>query len=226
MPVGSIAGKEMTPVPVEEPGMVLVVDDDAAMREAIENLLLSVDLPVRTFGSPAEFARFERPDLPACLVLDIRMPGRSGLEFQQDLRAARLDLPIIFVTGHGDVPMSVRAMKAGAVDFFTKPFRDQDLLDAIQAGLERDRARRRRASAVSELKERYEALTARERQVMAHVIRGLRNGQIADTLGVSEITVKAHRGSVMRKMLASDLPDLVRMGDLLARPETLTDTKV
>jgi FixJ family two-component response regulator len=198
-----------------ERSIVFVVDDDTSMRGALENLIGSVGLEVRAFASPQEFLRADRPDAPGCLVLDVRLPGKSGLAFQEDLVKAGIALPVIFITGHGDIPMSVRAMKAGAVEFLTKPFHDQEMLDAIHAALERDRARRRDAAVLAELKTRYAALTEREREVMKLVAAGRANKQIAAELGLSEVTVKVHRGQVMRKMRARSLADLVRMADRL-----------
>ena len=202
--------------------IVFVVDDDASVREAIRSLLRSVGLQVEVFGTAAEFLKNKLPDVTACLILDIRLPGVSGLDFQVELAAANIHIPIIFITGHGDIPMTVRAMKAGAVEFLTKPFRDQDLLDAVQTALERDRTRRAQDKTVHELRNHYGALTPREQQVIRFVTAGLMNKQIAAELGVSEITVKVHRGSVMKKMGARSLADLVRMADALgiqrARP--------
>jgi FixJ family two-component response regulator len=194
---------------------VLIVDDDPAIRGALENLLRSVGLGVRTWASVPEFLQAGRPDGPTCLVLDVRLPGRSGLDFQRELSAADIHLPIIFITGHGDIPMSVQAMKGGAIEFLTKPFRDQDLLDAIQLGLARDRERRENESTLAALREHFETLSPRERDVMAQVVKGRLNKQIAGDLGISEITVKVHRGQVMRKMKALSLPDLTRMADKL-----------
>jgi FixJ family two-component response regulator len=194
---------------------VLIVDDDPAIRGALENLLRSVGLGVRTWASVPEFLQAGRPDAPTCLVLDVRLPGRSGLDFQRELSAANIHLPIIFITGHGDIPMSVQAMKGGAIEFLTKPFRDQDLLDAIQLGLARDRERRENESTLAALREHFERLSPRERDVMAQVVKGRLNKQIAGDLGISEITVKVHRGQVMRKMQALSLPDLTRMADKL-----------
>lgn len=199
----------------EDRPIVFVVDDDASMRAAVQDLIESVGLAACGFASPREFLEAARPDAPACLVLDVRLPGASGLSFQQDLVQAGIVIPVIFITGHGDVPMSVRAIKAGAVEFLIKPFRDQDLLDAINAGIERNRAQRREAIVMDDLRERYASLTAREREIMALVILGRMNKQVAGELGVSEVTVKVHRGQIMRKMRARSLPDLVRMGDLL-----------
>jgi FixJ family two-component response regulator len=199
----------------EAQSIVFVVDDDASLRDALKSLLRSVDLRVEAFGSAADFLKNTLPDAAACLVLDIRLPGVSGLDFQAELAKANIHIPIIFITGHGDIPMTVRAMKAGAVEFLTKPFRDQDLLDAIQIALERDRARRAQDKAVHEVRARFEALTPREQQVIAFVTAGLMNKQIAAELGVSEITVKVHRGNVMKKMGARSLAELVRMADVL-----------
>jgi FixJ family two-component response regulator len=197
-------------------GVVFVIDDDASMRAAIEDLVGSVSLVVRPFASPQEFLASERPDAPGCLVLDVRLPGMSGLTFQTELAKVGVDLPVIFITGHGDIRMSVRAMKAGAVEFLTKPFHDQDLLDAIHAGIERDRARRRESVLVGDLRERYATLTERERHIMTLVVTGRANKQIAAELELSEMTVKVHRGQVMRKMQARSLPELVRIADRLA----------
>ena len=201
---------------------VVVIDDDPDIREALRSLLQSVGLQGRAFASVPEFLKSGRPEGPSCLVLDVRLPGRSGLDFQRELSAANIDLPIIFITAHADVPMSVQAMKRGALEFLTKPVRDQDLLDAIQLGLERDRARREGEKALAALRERFETLTPREREVMTEVLKGRLNKQIAGDIGVSEVTVKAHRGQVMRKMKASSLLDLARMAEKLKlTPETL-----
>ena len=197
---------------------VIVVDDDQGVREALEGLLRSVGLRPRLHGSVAEFLTAPAPSGPSCLILDVRLPGQSGLDLQDELTRAGINLPIIFITGHGDIPMSVRAMKAGAVEFLAKPFRDQDLLDAIQIALDRDRIRREEGALVAELQARFDSLTPRERQVLALVARGLLNKQIAGEIGVTEITVKVHRGQVMRKMGARTLVDLVRMADKLSRP--------
>jgi FixJ family two-component response regulator len=205
---------EMMEQPEAQP-TVFVVDDDASLREALQSLLRSVGLQVALFGSAADFLKVKLPDAAACLVLDIRLPGVSGLDFQAELAKADIQIPIIFITGHGDIPMTVRAMKAGAVEFLTKPFRDQDLLDAVQIAFERDRRRRAQARAVHELRAHFEALTPREQQVIGFVTAGLMNKQIAAELGISEITVKVHRGSVMKKMGARSLADLVRMADTL-----------
>jgi FixJ family two-component response regulator len=194
---------------------VIVIDDDAAIREALEALLDSVGIEAILYGSPAEFLAVGRPEGPACLILDVRLPGQGGLEFQRTLGVAGVRLPIIFITGHGDIPMSVQAMKGGAMEFLTKPFRDQDLLDAINAGLERDRVERTRVAAVQRLRERHATLTVREREVMAQVVAGRLNKQIAGDLGLSEITVKVHRAAVMRKMEAGSLAELVVMSQTL-----------
>jgi FixJ family two-component response regulator len=195
--------------------IVFVVDDDPSIREAIKSLISLVRLRVETFGSAQEFLRTERPDLPGCVVLDVEMPGLSGLDLQRELAANGIELPIIFITGYGDIPMSVRAMKAGATEFLTKPFRDQDLLDAIQQALERDRATRRHSKEIAELRQRFDALTSREREVMSLVVGGWLNKQIGFELGISEITVKIHRGRVMNKMGAQSLAELVRMTERL-----------
>jgi len=195
--------------------IVYVVDDEASLRDAIKSLLRSVGLRVEAFGSGADFLKVKLSDAAACLVLDIRLPGVSGLDFQSELAKAGIHIPIIFITGHGDIPMTVRAMKAGAVEFLTKPFRDQDLLDAIQIALERDRTRRTQDNSVREVRTRFDGLTPREQEVIGFVTAGLMNKQIAAELGVSEITVKVHRGNVMKKMGARSLADLVRMADAL-----------
>jgi FixJ family two-component response regulator len=200
--------------------VVFVVDDDASLRHALTNLLRSVGLRVETFGSAREFLDSPRPDAPGCLVLDVRLPGLSGLDLQRELTAAQLDVPIIFITGYGDIPMTVQAMKAGAVEFLTKPFRDQDLLDAIQHALERDRVAWHRRAALVALRQRYALLTPREREVMRRVVAGLLNKQVAAELGTSEIMVKVHRGQVMRKMQAASVADLVRMATHLRLPVT------
>ena len=200
---------------VEQPGTVYVIDDDPSVREALKSLLRSVGLTVLPFASTQDFVKSKRPESPACLVLDVRMPGLSGLDFQHQLAHLQIELPVIFITGHADVPMSVRAMKSGAVEFLSKPFRDQDLLDAIHVGLEKDRARRAAAKDAADLRRRFDSLTAREREVMALVAAGRLNKEVAAELGVTEVTVKVHRGQAMRKMAAASLADLVRMSDAL-----------
>jgi FixJ family two-component response regulator len=198
--------------------IVFVVDDDASVREAIASLVRSVRLDVQTFGSAQEFLHAEPVDRPACLVLDVRLPGSSGLDLQRDLRARGVGIPIIFLTGYGDVPMTVRAMKEGAIEFLIKPFRDQDLLDAIQQGLERARSERRQQTELTGLRQRFDSLTPRERQVMAEVVAGLPNRKIAAGLGTSEATIKLHRGHVMQKMGAGSLAELVRIAERLSIP--------
>lgn len=195
--------------------LVYIVDDEAPLRDAISSLLRSVGMQVAGFASVAEFLAQPRRDITSCLLLDVRMPGVSGLDFQAELNREGVALPIIFMTGHGDIPMSVRAMKAGAIDFLAKPFRDQDLLDAIHAALANDRERRQRDQASSGVKARYATLTPREREIMALAARGLMNKQIAGEVGTSEITVKIHRGNAMRKMEAKTFADLVRMAEAL-----------
>ena len=199
---------------------VFVVDDDSSLRRAIKRLVESVGVQVELFGSAHEFLQAKRPDAPSCLVLDIRLPGISGLEFQRELAYANIHTPIIFITAHGDIPMTVRAMKAGAVEFLTKPFRDQDLLDAIQQALQRDNTRRVKEAEVVKLRERYESLTSREREVLPLIVSGLLNKQIAGEIGTSESTVKVHRSQLMRKMGAESLAELVRMAEKLRNSST------
>ena len=199
--------------------MVFVIDDDESIREALHSLIRSVGLSVATFSSAHEFLQSERPDVPACLILDVRMPGLSGLDLQRDLSQGNIHIPIIFITGHGDIPMSVRAMKAGAVEFLTKPFRDQDLLDAIQQALDRDRRARSQQADSADLRNRFHSLTPRETEVFELVVKGLLNKQIALQLGTSEITIKLHRRQVMEKMQADSLADLVRMSEKLTNAE-------
>ena len=198
---------------------VLVVDDDASMREALSDLFQSIGLRVEVFASTQEFLKNNRPQGPSCLVLDVRLPGKSGLDFQQELNAANINLPIVFLTGHGDIPMSVRAMKAGAVEFLTKPFREQDLLDAVQTALERDRINREDENLIAMLRQRLASLTPREQTILALVAAGRRNKQIAFEIGTSEVTVKVHRTNLMRKMQASSLADLITMANKLGIPE-------
>ena len=202
--------------------VVFLVDDDASLRGAVSNLIRSVGLRVEAFASTAEFFAAKRPDAACCLVLDVRLPGVSGLDFQAELARAKIQIPIIFISGHGDIPMTVKAMKAGAVEFLTKPFRDQDLLDAIQIALERSRANYASEKAISELRAKFGTLTPREQEVMAWVTGGLLNKQVAAEIGVTEITVKVHRGKVTKKMGAKSLADLVKMADILGIRRTKT----
>ena len=195
--------------------IVFVVEDDASMRRALSNLFQSVGLEVELFGSASEMLKSQLPDISSCLVLDVRLPGLSGLDFQTELAKANIQIPIIFMTGHGDIPMTVRAMKGGAVDFLTKPFREQDMLDAVLAAIERDRKRREADKILVDLQTRFEALSSREREILAGVSSGLMNKQIAAQLGLAEITVKIHRGHIMRKMGAKSLADLVKRAEAL-----------
>ena len=195
--------------------LVVVVDDDASVRAALDSLLRSMGLDTRLYAAPAELLEASLPDVPGCVILDVRLPGVNGLDLQDQLARLGVERPVIFMTGHGDIPMTVRAMKAGAVDFLAKPFRDQDMLDAVMAAIERDRRRRAETSALDDLRARYDRLTPREREVMAHVTAGLMNKQVAGLLGLSEITVKIHRGGVMRKMGVRALADLVRQAEAL-----------
>ena len=206
----------------EAPGTVVVVDDDPGVREGLGNLLRSVGLQVRLYGSVPEFKKAGRPDGPTCLVLDVRLPGQSGLDFQRELSKAGIYLPIIFMTGHGDIPMSVRAMKGGAIEFMTKPIQEQDLLDAIQLGLQKDRAEHEKERIIDLLRARFDSLTLREREVMALVTAGRLNKQIAGEIGITEITVKIHRSNVMRKMEAKSFAELVLMADTLRKSEDKT----
>ncbi|MBX5228303.1 response regulator transcription factor [Rhizobium sp. NLR9b] len=195
--------------------IVYIIDDDASVREGLGDLLRSVGLEVLTFASSQEFLDSKRPDVPGCIILDVRLPGRSGLEFQSMLTSLGIELPVIFISAHSDIPISVRAMKAGAIEFLTKPLREQELLDAAYAGIERDCARRQEVALIAELRSRYDSLTPREREIMNLVVAGSVNKQIAAQVGLSEVTVKVHRGHVMRKMQARSLVDLVRMADSL-----------
>lgn len=204
--------------------VVIIVDDDAGIRASLDSLFRSVGLETRLFGSPAELLGGTLPDGPGCIVLDVRLPGVSGLDLQGQLTRQGINYPIVFMTGHGDIPMSVRAMKAGAVDFLSKPFRDQDMLDAVTTALERNAQHRAEAAAKEDIRAQYETLTAREREVMGHVTAGLMNKQVAGLIGLSEITVKIHRGNVMRKMGAKSLADLVRKAEALGLSQTRRTT--
>lgn len=197
------------------PPLVVIVDDDPAVRESLDSLFRSIGLATCLFGAPAELLQSALPDVPGCIILDVRLPGISGLDFQDQLARQGIALPIVFMTGHGDIPMTVRAMKAGAVDFLAKPFRDQEMLDAVTAAIERDRQRRSVTAALDDQRAAFATLTAREREVMTHVVAGLMNKQVAGVLGLSEITVKIHRGNVMRKMGVRTLADLVRAAEVL-----------
>jgi len=202
----------------ESPSMVYVVDDNAAMRRALRSLIRSVGLQAELFASPREFLEAKRPQVPSCLILDVRLPGKSGLDFQRELADSRIHIPIIFISGHADVPMSVRAMKAGAVEFLTKPFRDQDMLDAIHHALERDGRHRQQEAEIAALRENFALLTPREREVLPLVVSGLLNKQIAAQIGISEAAVKVHRSQLIRKMGAGSLPELVTMAQKLGIP--------
>ncbi|MGO9419534.1 response regulator transcription factor [Roseiarcus sp.] len=204
----------MPTAPTSEP-TIIIIDDDLAIREAVSDLIQSIGFRTIVMASVDEFRRSGRPSGPSCLVLDVRLPGQSGLDLQRELAASHIELPVVFITGHGVIPMSVQAMKGGAIEFLTKPFRDQDLLDAVQLGISRDRARLDSEKSMAALRTRFETLTAREREVMARVVVGRLNKQIAGELGVSEVTVKVHRGQVMHKMKASSLSELTRMADKL-----------
>lgn len=196
--------------------IAFVIDDDSTIRDGLSNLLRSVDIPVQTFGSTDDFLRSKKPDdIPACLILDVRLPGMSGLEFQEELGKLGVSIPIIFITGHADVPMSVQAMKAGAVEFLCKPFREEDLLRAVRSAIRKDAAQRETSSALTVVRDRFESLTQREREVMGYIVSGLMNKQIAGKLNLSEITIKVHRASIMRKMMAKSLAELVRQADAL-----------
>lgn len=211
-----IRQSSVKPAPASpSPPLVVIVDDDPAVRESLDSLIRSVGLATRLFGAPAELLQVALPDVLGCIILDVRLPGISGLDFQDQLARQGISLPIVFMTGHGDIPMTVRAMKAGAVDFLSKPFRDQEMLDAVTAAIERDRQRRSAAAALDDQRSAYATLTAREREVMTHVVAGLMNKQVAGVLGLSEITVKIHRGNVMRKMGVRTLADLVRTAEAL-----------
>jgi FixJ family two-component response regulator len=204
------------PATIPSQPVVIVVDDDAAVREALDSLFRSIGLQTRLFGSPGELLQGSLPNVPGCIILDVRLPGINGLDFQGQLAKHGIDLPIVFMTGHGDIPMTVRAMKAGAVDFLSKPFRDQDMLDAVTTAIERDKQRRTEAATRNDLRAQYDTLSQREREVMALVVAGLMNKQVAGIIGLSEITVKIHRGSVMRKMGVRTLADLVRKAEALS----------
>ena len=205
----------MKPVKSEEQPVVFVIDDDESLRDALRRLFRMMGLRVETFATAAEFLKSKLPDVPTCLVLDVRLPGISGLDFQAELVKADIKIPIIFMTGHGDIPMTVKAMKAGALEFLSKPFREQEMLDAVQLALERDRTRRQAEQANAQLRANFESLSTREQEVMAFVTAGLMNKQIAAQLGLAEVTVKLHRGSLMRKMNARSVAELARMAQIL-----------
>jgi FixJ family two-component response regulator len=202
-------------VPPPDQHIAFVIDDDSTIRDGLSNLLRSVDIPVQTFGSTDDFLRSKRPDVPGCLILDVRLPDTSGLEFQETLGKIGMSIPIIFITGHADVPMSVQAMKAGAIEFLCKPFREEDLLRAVRSAIKKDAAQREEASALAVIQERFKSLTLREREVMGYIVSGLMNKQIAGNLNLSEITIKVHRASIVRKMMAKSLAELVRQADAL-----------
>lgn len=199
----------------EHQHIAFVIDDDLAVRDSLSNLLRSVDIAVETFGTTGDFLRSKRPDVPACLILDVRLPGASGLDFQEELGRLGVSMPVIFITGHADVPMSVQAMKAGAVEFLCKPFREEDLLRAVRSAIKKDADQRAKSSALSVIRKRFDSLTPREQEVMSYIVSGLMNKQIAGKLKLSEITVKVHRASIMRKMQARSLAELVRQADAL-----------
>lgn len=203
------------PVPPRDQHIAFVIDDDSTIRDGVSSLLRSVDIPVQTFGSTDDFLRSSKPDVPACLILDVRLPGISGLEFQETLGKLGVSIPVIFITGHADVPMSVQAMKAGAIEFLCKPFREEDLLRAVRSAIKKDAIQREASSALTVIRERFKSLTAREREVMGYVVSGLMNKQIAGKLNLSEITIKVHRASIVRKMMARSLAELVRQADAL-----------
>jgi len=205
--------------------LVFLIDDDESVREGLGDLLRSVGVGVQTFKSAQEFLDHKRPDVPGCIVLDVRLPGRSGLDFQNMLTGLGIELPIIFISGHSDIPISVRAMKSGAIEFLTKPVREQELLDAVQTGIQRDRTRRADAALLEDLNTRFASLTPREREIMSMVIAGNLNKQIAGYAGLSEVTVKVHRGNLMRKMQAKSVVELVRMADRLGLPPAGTESK-
>jgi FixJ family two-component response regulator len=224
MGISPVAVQSLVKRTADSNGCVVIIDDDTSFRESLERLLRSSGLQAQAYASIAEFLKAEPPAAPTCLVLDVRMPGRSGLEFQRDLAAEGRKLPIVFITGHGDIPMSVQAMKAGAIEFLTKPFRDQDLLDAVNAGLARDQGRRQDEESVRALRARFEELTPRERAILVEVVQGRRNKQIADDMGITETTVKVHRSNLMHKLGAASVPELCRMADKLNIPASKSES--